>query len=63
MAGEPRSDSLDTHTLTGVPGLDELLRGGLTTHRLYLIEGLTGVPQYTGTSRPLLSEETSRARL
>lgn len=27
---------------TGVPGLDEILGGGLTPHRLYLVEGMPG---------------------
>ncbi|HEY3093451.1 MAG TPA: ATPase domain-containing protein [Vicinamibacterales bacterium] len=27
---------------TGIPGLDELLRGGLTAHRMYLLEGAPG---------------------
>jgi circadian clock protein KaiC len=27
---------------TGIPGLDELLRGGLTAHRMYVVEGAPG---------------------
>ena len=34
-AGAPRAG-------TGVDGLDDILRGGLTAHRLYLIEGVPG---------------------
>ena len=29
-------------TPTGVPGLDDILSGGLTRHRLYLVEGMPG---------------------
>jgi circadian clock protein KaiC len=32
---------------TGVAGLDEILRGGLTPHRLYLVEGLPGTGKTT----------------
>ena len=32
---------------TGVPGLDELLKGGLTPHRMYLIEGNPGTGKTT----------------
>src|SRR5262245_12636582 len=32
---------------TGVAGLDELLRGGLTAHRMYLIEGAPGTGKTT----------------
>jgi circadian clock protein KaiC len=32
---------------TGVAGLDELLRGGLTTNRMYLVEGLPGAGKTT----------------
>ena len=32
---------------TGVPGLDEILGGGLTTHRLYLVEGTPGTGKTT----------------
>lgn len=32
---------------TGVPGLDEILRGGLPAHRLYLIEGVPGTGKTT----------------
>ena len=31
-----------THVLTGVPGLDRILDGGLTADRLYLVEGVPG---------------------
>jgi circadian clock protein KaiC len=30
------------HSQTGVPGLDDILKGGLTPHRLYLIDGDPG---------------------
>jgi circadian clock protein KaiC len=32
---------------TGVPGLDQILGGGLTTHRLYLVEGTPGTGKTT----------------
>jgi circadian clock protein KaiC len=32
---------------TGVPGLDELLRGGLTTDRMYLVQGDPGTGKTT----------------
>ena len=32
---------------TGIPGLDELLHGGLTANRMYLIEGLPGAGKTT----------------
>ena len=37
----PRSDSR-TVAATGIVGLDDILRGGLTRHRLYLVEGVPG---------------------
>lgn len=36
---EPRSPDV---AATGIAGLDDVLRGGLTPHRLYLVEGLPG---------------------
>jgi circadian clock protein KaiC len=36
-----KSASID-RARTGVEGLDEILRGGLTPHRLYLVEGVPG---------------------
>lgn len=36
----------ETHT-TGIPGLDEILKGGLPTHRLYLLKGNPGVGKTT----------------
>jgi circadian clock protein KaiC len=35
------------HISTGVPGLDELLRGGLTANRMYLLEGSPGTGKTT----------------
>jgi len=35
------------HISTGIPGLDELLRGGLTPNRMYLIEGSPGTGKTT----------------
>ena len=35
------------HISTGIPGLDELLRGGLTANRMYLIEGSPGTGKTT----------------
>jgi len=32
---------------TGIPGFDALLRGGLTPHRMYLVEGLPGTGKTT----------------
>jgi circadian clock protein KaiC len=32
----------DTLAATGIAGLDDILRGGLTPHRLYLVEGVPG---------------------
>ena len=34
-------------SLTGVPGLDEVLCGGITPNRLYLIEGAPGTGKTT----------------
>ena len=62
MAAEPRSDSLDTQTATGVPGLDELLHGGLPTHRLYLIEGVPGTGKTTLAMQFLLEGRKSGER-
>ncbi len=51
MSGD-RSASMDAtvtpgRVSTGIPGLDELLRGGLTAHRMYLIEGSPGTGKTT----------------
>jgi circadian clock protein KaiC len=35
-------DTLPKRATTGIPGLDDVLGGGLTPHRLYLIEGMPG---------------------
>src|SRR5687767_8471059 len=37
--GSPAPASSTPHCVTGTPGLDEVLRGGLTPNRLYLVEG------------------------
>jgi circadian clock protein KaiC len=37
-----RSGDVKTRSRTGVPGLDEILHGGLISHRLYLIDGNPG---------------------
>jgi circadian clock protein KaiC len=37
----------DTSVSTGIAGLDELLRGGLTANRMYLIEGAPGTGKTT----------------
>src|ERR1700712_5735933 len=38
---------LDPVSPTGIPGLDEILRGGLPENRLYLIRGVPGVGKTT----------------
>ena len=44
MAANLRSDNLPPVALcsTGIPGLDDVLAGGLTPNRLYLLEGVPG---------------------
>src|SRR3984957_13294792 len=37
-----RSGEIKHRSQTGVPGLDEILHGGLISHRLYLIDGNPG---------------------
>ncbi len=44
LAGSPQRNS---RIPTGVPGLDDILKGGLIAHRLYLIEGDPGVGKTT----------------
>ena len=40
---EQNTDAVpDPRVSTGVPGLDDILAGGLTASRLYLIEGQPG---------------------
>ena len=34
--------AIPTHASTGVTGLDDILNGGLLSHRLYLVEGMPG---------------------
>lgn len=41
------SQPLGTRLQTGVPGLDEVLGGGLTPHRVYLLEGTPGTGKTT----------------
>lgn len=41
------SIAVQSHVSTGIPGLDELLRGGLTAHRMYLLEGAPGTGKTT----------------
>ena len=38
---------MPTRCPTGVPGLDDILHGGLPEHRLYLIQGESGVGKTT----------------
>ncbi|HEX2942394.1 MAG TPA: ATPase domain-containing protein, partial [Rhodopila sp.] len=37
-----RPPSLPTKISTGVPGLDDILGGGLAPNRFYLVEGMPG---------------------
>lgn len=39
---EAKGNTNDERALTGVPGLDHLLRGGLPSHRIHLVEGHPG---------------------
>ena len=41
------ADARETSISTGVPGLDELLIGGLTPNRMYLVEGNPGTGKTT----------------
>jgi circadian clock protein KaiC len=41
------TDALPPPALTGIAGLDDVLNGGLTPHRLYLIEGTPGTGKTT----------------
>ncbi len=43
----PEQDKHPDHLSSGISGLNELLRGGLTAHRMYLIEGLPGTGKTT----------------
>src|SRR6188768_3342799 len=38
----PPEPTLDVRASTGIEGLDEILGGGFTPHRMYLIEGVPG---------------------
>ena len=42
MANEDAAPPTAPLALTGIPGLDDILRGGLTPDRLYLVEGVPG---------------------
>jgi circadian clock protein KaiC len=44
---KPMSSPKDTRVSTGIPGLDEVLCGGLTPDRLYLLEGTPGAGKTT----------------
>jgi circadian clock protein KaiC len=43
----PAAAPLDDRAATGIPGLDHLLRGGLPSHRIHLIEGHPGAGKTT----------------
>jgi circadian clock protein KaiC len=43
----PVDDRPDASVRTGVPGLDDVLGGGFTAHRLYLLEGAPGAGKTT----------------
>ena len=47
MTNAPSPDVLATSISTGIPGLDDLLIGGLTPNRMYLIEGTPGTGKTT----------------
>jgi len=47
---------------TGIPGLDELLRGGLTAHRMYVVEGAPGSGKTTLALQFLLTGRDSDER-
>jgi circadian clock protein KaiC len=47
MTNATSQDILETPTSTGIPGLDELLIGGLTPNRMYLVEGNPGTGKTT----------------
>jgi circadian clock protein KaiC len=44
---EPRLPSSAQRSRTGIPGLDEVLHGGLISHRLYLVDGAPGAGKTT----------------
>ena len=44
---EPRRKPQVPRSTTGVPGLDDILNGGLLPHRLYLIDGDPGAGKTT----------------
>ena len=49
MSPDRMSDTHDTpdRIATGISGLDQLIRGGLTSNRMYLVEGLPGTGKTT----------------
>ena len=44
---ELQRDPSDQRAPTGIPGLDDILRGGLISHRLYLVAGVPGAGKTT----------------
>ena len=58
MTNAASADVIATPVSTGTRGLDELLLGGLTPNRMYLVEGNPG----TGENNPCLDVLVERAR-
>ena len=58
---EPRLKPQVKRSTTGVPGLDDVLNGGLLSHRLYLIDGDPGAGKTTLALQYLL-KVSKRAR-
>src|SRR5690349_12773388 len=54
MRDASSTDALATSISTGIPGLDELLIGGFTPNRMYMIEGSPGTGKTTLALRFLL---------
>ena len=51
------------HALTGIPGLDDVLGGGLTSNRLYLLEGMPGSGKTTLAFQFLMEGVRQRERV